>query len=141
MTSMRNERFTFTKPIAIAALMAIATMLASASIVPAADPAPAARDYSRYCESCHGAKGRGDGPRAHLLEGPPDDLSDCAATRKISDSQFFQAIQQGGLAVGMSAEMPAWGGALDPAQIKALVAYVRGFCRSREASPSPAGTK
>ena len=41
------------------------------------------------------------------------------------------------MAVGMSPEMPAWGGALEPAQIKALVAYVRGFCRGREASPSP----
>jgi len=72
MTSMRNERFTLTKPITIATLMAIATMLASASIVPAADPAPAARDYSRYCESCHGAKGRGDGPRAHGDRQPRD---------------------------------------------------------------------
>ncbi len=131
------------KRIAIARVIAIAIMIAPASpsIVRAADPAPAARDYSKYCESCHGPKGRGDGPRAHLLEAPPEDLSDCAATRKISDRQFFQAIEQGGLAVGMSAEMPAWGGALDPAQTKALVAYVRGFCRGPQASPSPAEKK
>ena len=137
MSAMRLERFIFAKRIAIAAAIAIVIAPASASIARAADPAPAARDYSRYCETCHGAKGRGDGPRAHLLEAPPDDLSDCTATRKISDPQFFQAIQQGGMAVGMSPEMPAWGGALEPAQIKALVAYVRGFCRAREASPSP----
>jgi len=123
----------------IAAAIALAIVIAPAlpSIVGAADLVPAARDYSRYCESCHGPRGRGDGPRAHLLEAPPGDLSDCTATRKISDRQFFQAIQQGGLAVGTSAEMPAWGGVFDTAQTRALVAYVRGFCRSREASPSP----
>src|SRR5208282_752360 len=122
MSAMRNERFISMKRMAIAAAIALAIMIAPASpsIVRAADLAPAARDYSRYCESCHGPKGRGDGPRAHLLEAPPGDLSDCAATRKLSDRQFFQAIQQGGLAVGMSAEMPAWGGALDPAQTRAL---------------------
>ncbi len=130
---MGKDRFIVAGRIVIVAAM----VLSSASIVPAADSAPAARDYSRYCEQCHGPKGRGDGPKAHMLEAPPDDLSDCRATRKISDPQFFQAIQQGGLAVGMSAEMPAWGGALDPGQIKALVAYVRGFCRERESSPPP----
>jgi mono/diheme cytochrome c family protein len=139
MAAMRIERFISMKQMTFAA--AIAISLATPAIARAADPAPVARDYSRYCESCHGSKGRGDGPRAHLLEAPPDDLSDCVATRKISDPQFFQAIQQGGMAVGMSPEMPAWGGALDPAQIKALVAYVRGFCRNREASPSPPRTQ
>ena len=116
--------------------LAATIVVASAAIVRAADSAPAARDYSRYCTNCHGAKGRGDGPQARQLEAPPDDLSDCSATGKVSDDQFFKVIKQGGLAAGMSAEMPAWGGALDDTQIHALVAYVRRFCRDHQASPS-----
>jgi mono/diheme cytochrome c family protein len=31
--------------------------------------------YERHCLSCHGAKGKGDGPAAAQLEMPPTDLS------------------------------------------------------------------
>ena len=33
------------------------------------------RAYAMYCINCHGPQGRGDGPRAALLEPPPRDLS------------------------------------------------------------------
>lgn len=31
--------------------------------------------YARYCASCHGAQGKGDGPRAASCKRPPGDLT------------------------------------------------------------------
>jgi mono/diheme cytochrome c family protein len=43
-------------------------------------PEPAARrDYATYCASCHGARGRGDGPLAAGLARRPADLTRIAA--------------------------------------------------------------
>jgi len=137
MRSRRPRRFIFAQRTALAG----AIVVASGALVRAADTAPAAHDYFRYCANCHGAKGRGNGPQARQLEAPPDDLSDCRATGKVSDDQFFKAIKQGGLAAGMGPEMPAWSGTLDDAQIHALVAYVRCFCRDRQASPGHGATR
>ncbi len=40
-----------------------------------------ARDYARYCASCHGVGGRGDGVAAAALRTPPADLTQIAARR------------------------------------------------------------
>jgi mono/diheme cytochrome c family protein len=67
-----------------AALTALGML--SAQLAPAAsdkpDPAAAARGkivYQRYCTSCHGPEGRGDGPLAADLKIPPADLTRLAA--------------------------------------------------------------
>jgi hypothetical protein len=39
------------------------------------DAAPGAEPYAAYCASCHGADGRGTGPRAAALAEPPADLT------------------------------------------------------------------
>ena len=48
---------------------------------------------------------------------------------KISDGTLFTAIRDGGAAVGVNAAMPRWRESLDDQQIKALVVYVRSFCK------------
>jgi len=35
----------------------------------------ARRDYEKYCASCHGAQGRGDGPVAQAMKAMPADLT------------------------------------------------------------------
>ncbi len=95
-------------------------------LVAAADPLPARAEegpdavlaergaelYGRYCASCHGPEGRGDGPVAGALRTPPPDLTRIAARR---DGGFpageiarwidgrFEPGPHG------SREMPVWG--------------------------------
>jgi mono/diheme cytochrome c family protein len=50
-------------------------VLAAASPATAAEPVPRQQLYGRYCASCHGLQGRGDGPAAGALSPPPTDLT------------------------------------------------------------------
>jgi mono/diheme cytochrome c family protein len=48
----------------------------------------------------------------------------------IPDAVLFKAIKQGGAAVGLQDSMPSWAAALDDAQIRELIQYIRQFCNS-----------
>jgi mono/diheme cytochrome c family protein len=85
--------------------------------------------YRIYCSRCHGEKGAGDGPSASSLATKPQSFTDCAAMGKISDDTLFKAIKDGGAAVGLPPDMPAWGQGLDDNQIHAMVSYLRDFCK------------
>src|SRR5262245_24811899 len=69
--------------------------------------------YSFYCASCHGARGKGDGPTASALEIKPPDLTLLARRRggtfPRSDIEAF--VRGGGRPVPAhgSGEMPVWG--------------------------------
>lgn len=89
----------------------------------------AASLYKDLCASCHGAKGKGDGPAAAALTPKPKDFTDCKVMAKDSDEILSKIIKEGSLSVGRSPMMPAWGGALKDQQIRDLVAYVRNFCK------------
>jgi mono/diheme cytochrome c family protein len=79
------------------------------------------------CVSCHGARGKGDGDSAR-------DLKD-AAGRPIKPTDFTAGVYRGGsnsrdlyyrVATGMDGTpMPAYGDALSPAELWAVVDYVR----------------
>ena len=45
-----------------------------------------------------------------------------------SDDALYDTIAAGGAVMNRSARMPAFGGSLQPAQIRALVAHVRRLC-------------
>jgi mono/diheme cytochrome c family protein len=45
------------------------------------------------------------------------------------DDSLFAAIAAGGWTMDRSAEMPAFAGSLDPAEMRALVGYIRALCR------------
>lgn len=89
----------------------------------------AASLYKDLCVSCHGVRGRGDGPAAAALNPKPRDFTNCKVMAAESDETFFKIIKEGSQSVGRSAFMPAWGGALNDQQIRDLVAYVRNFCK------------
>lgn len=77
--------------------------------------------YLSRCTSCHGPKGRGDGPIAKGLTGPPPrDLA--AAQWKHGDSadQVLQVVIQG----VKDTSMPGWRGTLSASELKAVTAYV-----------------
>lgn len=62
--------------------------------------------YARYCASCHGVSGRGDGPAAAGLTPPPTDL-----TRLAADVPELMKAIDGRRTVRAhgTAAMPVWG--------------------------------
>ncbi|MBF6570100.1 MAG: cytochrome c [Candidatus Binataceae bacterium] len=91
-----------------------------------ADPA---MNFKIFCARCHGQNGHGDGPDASTLSTKPKDFADCSSMAKLTDATIFKAIKDGGAAVGVSSDMPAWSQGLSDNQIKGLVPYVRAFCK------------
>lgn len=94
---------------------------------PTADTSAAAL-YARRCAVCHGATGRGDGPNAPFLPVRPTAHADAAYMSARPDDALFDAIAAGGVVMGRSARMPAFGGTLSPGEIRSLVRYLRTLC-------------
>jgi len=85
--------------------------------------------YQRWCAACHGQSGGGDGPNAKYLPVHPAVHSSAAQMSVRSDDALYDAIAGGGLVMGKSARMPAFGATLTPTEIHALVAYIRTLCK------------
>ncbi len=125
-----------------AALVVVAGGLVPADADPAADDKAArgAELYRVYCRSCHGDRGRGDGPTASELQVAPADLTRLAAD---NDGRFprerVRATIDGRdeMPSHRGREMPIWGDALREwdsdvpqeeqvrARIEQLVEYLR----------------
>jgi mono/diheme cytochrome c family protein len=117
--------------------MAAGVMLVTLMSRPVPAHADAAASYSDTCAKCHGATGKGDGPKATDLKDKDGKkitaadlaLTDCAKMAKISDDDMFKELKEGGESVGKSKLMIAYGDAMEDDEIKALVSYVRTFCK------------
>ncbi|MBZ5637334.1 MAG: cytochrome c [Acidobacteriia bacterium] len=81
--------------------------------------------YQRYCMTCHGETGAGDGFNAFNLNPRPTSLADAAFQRKKTGADLEDAIRRGGAGVGLSSLMPPWGRTLSDRQIDAVVEYLR----------------
>ncbi len=93
------------------ALLALLTLFA----LPAhADPAMASGGelYQRFCASCHGADGRGDGPAAAALDPSPGDLTTIAHRRsgRFPIDEIHEIIDgRARLPAHGTRTMPVWG--------------------------------
>lgn len=85
--------------------------------------------YARFCSSCHGLDGRGDGPNATALPVRPSNHTDGARMALRSDDALYDTIAGGGAIMNRSPRMPAFGATLAPTQITALVQHLRTLCR------------
>ena len=68
--------------------------------------------FTKYCASCHGVSGKGDGPAAPALKIPPADLTTLAARNKgqFPSLRVMQAIKAGPSVPAHGSEiMPVWG--------------------------------
>jgi len=68
--------------------------------------------YKQYCETCHGANGKGFGPAAESLKRPPADLTTLAARHegKFPYEYVSQVLLFGpGMPSHGTPDMPAWG--------------------------------
>lgn len=45
--------------------------------------------YGRFCKSCHGRKGEGDGPKARRLETFPGDFTKCDFKENNNDGEMY----------------------------------------------------
>src|SRR5262245_61073429 len=75
--------------------------------------------YQRYCASCHGPNGKGDGGLA-LSGGEPSDLTDDAWDYGSTDGEIFVVIRD-----GVSADMLAYKERLNEKQIWQIVNFIR----------------
>jgi len=97
---------------------------------PPAPPPEVARDallsrgreiYLGRCATCHGNDGRGDGPIARHLIGPPvGNLTDSEWKHGDRPDQVLAVIGQG----VPNTRMDGWSHVLDPPELQAVAAYV-----------------
>ncbi len=77
--------------------------------------------YLARCVACHGSDGRGDGPIASELIGPPvGNLTDDQWKHGDRPEQVLAVIAQG----VPNTRMDGWSRVLDPPELKAVAAYV-----------------
>jgi cytochrome c oxidase cbb3-type subunit 3 len=95
----------------------------------AATGTSAAALYGRFCASCHGPRGRGDGSNARFLPVRPAVHSDSSYMSSRSDDRLFDAIYAGGYPLGRSVTMPPFGETLTRSEVWSLVRHLRELCR------------
>jgi mono/diheme cytochrome c family protein len=70
--------------------------------------------YVRYCASCHGAEGRGDGPASASLRRPAADLTRLESDGRFREAHLMEVIDgRRAVAAHGSREMPVWGAVFD----------------------------
>jgi mono/diheme cytochrome c family protein len=74
--------------------------------------------YTKECQSCHGKKGKGDGPSAKDLDIPAGDFTK-AVTQSQSDGALFWKITEG------RKPMPSFKKKLNETQVWQSVVYMR----------------
>lgn len=80
----------------------------------AEEPAPASGEdlYRRFCSSCHGIDGKGNGPVAPVLRETPKDLTRIAQRRRgaFPKAELVRKIDGRDVAIAHGTrEMPVWG--------------------------------
>jgi mono/diheme cytochrome c family protein len=82
------------------------------TLVPYTSPSSGKSMYVAYCASCHGKKGKGDGPAASALKLVPADLTQLAAKNggKFPENHVSQTIKGDSDTFSHgSKDMPVWG--------------------------------
>jgi mono/diheme cytochrome c family protein len=80
----------------------------------------------KYCIRCHDSESTPERvSNLDNLSPAPHQFSDGATYNLIQDSDLLNITSHGGVALGKSPQMPAFGKTLKPAEIKAVVTYIR----------------
>ena len=114
-------------------------LVVAVSPAAAQTPAPAARGltsgeaiFHAGCAGCHGATGAGAPETSTMFDRPSTfpDFTDCPSTTPELDVDWKATITQGGHGRGFSPIMPSFADELTPAQVDAVIAYLRTLCTS-----------
>lgn len=95
----------------------------SAAAAQAADLATGKKVYADKCARCHGAGGKGDGPKADTLEKKPANYTDKNAMAKVTDADMKKVILEG------KQPMPSYKGKMSDKELDDVVAYIRTFAK------------
>ena len=76
--------------------------------------------YMQNCTACHGAEGKGDGPRAYFIFPRPRNFQHPASKARFNRPELFSAIKKG----VAGREMPAWEKVMSDQQIADITEYV-----------------
>jgi mono/diheme cytochrome c family protein len=87
--------------------------------------APAAENWENNCTKCHGADGKGQTKVGKKLS--LKDYTDAKVQAELKDADMAKAITDGVKDKAGKEKMKAYSGALSPAEITDLVAYIRKF--------------
>lgn len=103
-------------------LLSVLLLLCNASDVPAADDVGRSGKelYERYCASCHGTSGRGDGPVSKSLTVEVPDITRYAQRHgKVFDRELVERIIDGRhiIAAHGTRTMPVWGEAFSKVNV------------------------
>lgn len=83
--------------------------------------------FKKFCVSCHGEKGKGDGSNADNMDPPPRDITDHGEKPymvKRTVEELFKSINEGGSGIEKSPLMPAFGKTLSEEEIWSVIAYI-----------------
>ena len=83
--------------------------------------------YKDRCSICHDDRGRGQGPGGRSLNPLPPDFSDGGWQTAWSDDLIRKSIVGGGLAIGKTAQMPAYPDLEDTPELEEIIRLVRAF--------------
>jgi mono/diheme cytochrome c family protein len=86
--------------------------------------------YGRYCSSCHGVHGDGNGPAAALLDTRPSDFTRDPMVRARNFDALVRDIRDGPGRPHISS-MPSWGLVLDTTALTDVAAYLPTFTETR----------
>jgi len=103
-----------------------------------ASVAAGAKIFAKYCETCHGKTGKGDGPTGKALNPHPRNFTKASEFKSKNDEDAFKVISKGGASMGLSPLMVAWGSVLKEPQIWQVLGYVRTFAKAATPAPAPA---
>ena len=76
--------------------------------------------FKDYCVPCHGETGQGDGPIASTVASKPANLT----KSRLPNDYMRTIITEGSAAIGRSANMPPWGGALSDIEIDSVILHI-----------------
>lgn len=80
----------------------------------------------KYCIRCHDPESTPERvSNLDNLSPAPHQFTDGATLNRMSDADLTNMIAHGGPALGKSPQMPAYGATLKPAEIKAILSYIR----------------
>lgn len=89
----------------------------------AADLANGKKVYADKCARCHGASGKGDGPKADTLEKKPVDYTDKKKMSEFTDGQLKKVVLDG------KQPMPSYKGKMSDKDLEDVTAYIRAFAK------------
>jgi mono/diheme cytochrome c family protein len=85
--------------------------------------------YRSSCATCHGMDGTGARRSTVAFQEALPDFTDCRFARREPDADWVGVAHQGGPSRGFSRMMPAFGGVLQPEELRRVMGYVRTLCQ------------